>query len=312
MRFSIIIPTYNEAADIAQTLDCLLQLDYPDYEILVVDESRDATPQIVQSYLQRPAAQNRLRYLRQTRATGRSAGRNQGILESSGEVVMILNADVLLPTDFLQRIAVHYQAGADYVVVYSQVANIEHLLPRYVQACHDLYYGVGSTTDQNWSEGFSCRRAAALAVGLFPEGVVTSTNGKAQPLLAGEDGWFGEQLLAHGYRRVQDFSIAAPHVMPTRWGEFWRQRVGRGYGVPQIWAWNNKVTGLHLLGRVLFHVLAGWAGIVLLLPTLYHAWRLANCSVRGMRDFPAFIIVRATESLANTVGLLRGYWSVRR
>lgn len=92
-------------------------------------KSRDATPQIVQSYLQRPAAQNRLRYLRQTRATGRSAGRNQGILESSGEVVMILNADVLLPTDFLQRIAVHYQAGADYVVVYSQVANIEHLLP---------------------------------------------------------------------------------------------------------------------------------------------------------------------------------------
>ena len=50
MRFSIIIPTYNEERDIAATLEALLGLDYPDREILVVDDSSDRTPEIVGGY----------------------------------------------------------------------------------------------------------------------------------------------------------------------------------------------------------------------------------------------------------------------
>jgi glycosyltransferase involved in cell wall biosynthesis len=50
MRFSIIIPTYNEERDIAATLEALLGLDYPDREIIVVDDSSDRTPEIVGGY----------------------------------------------------------------------------------------------------------------------------------------------------------------------------------------------------------------------------------------------------------------------
>ena len=38
MKFSIVIPTYNEERDIAGTLDGLLAIDYPAVEIIVVDD----------------------------------------------------------------------------------------------------------------------------------------------------------------------------------------------------------------------------------------------------------------------------------
>lgn len=50
MKFSIVVPTYNEERDIASTLDRLVALDWSDYEVLVVDDSIDRTPDIVLTY----------------------------------------------------------------------------------------------------------------------------------------------------------------------------------------------------------------------------------------------------------------------
>ena len=38
MKFSVVIPTYNRAATLRQTLTALMAQDYPDYEIIVVDD----------------------------------------------------------------------------------------------------------------------------------------------------------------------------------------------------------------------------------------------------------------------------------
>ncbi len=105
MKFSIIIPTYNEARDIVATLESLLALDYPDREIIVVDDSTDRTPEIVRGY----AAQG-VRLIHPG-GGGRCEARNLGIRKASGEVVVLLNADVRLPADFLRRLACHYQRG---------------------------------------------------------------------------------------------------------------------------------------------------------------------------------------------------------
>ncbi|MEY4223051.1 MAG: hypothetical protein RL334_1693 [Chloroflexota bacterium] len=145
-----------------------------------------------------------------------------------GEILVILNADVHLPRDFLRRLEAHYAAGADYVLVENAVENIEYLLPRYMQAQHSYQYGVDTAVNMNWTEGFSCRRQAALDAGLQPEGGVV-------PLVAGEDGWFGERLQARGFRKVFDRSLVATHVAPAQWRSFWAQRVGRGQGTAQMW-----------------------------------------------------------------------------
>lgn len=298
--FSVIIPTLNEAEDIGQTLESLLALDYSEYEVLVVDESTDRTFEITQSY-----TSDKVRYIRQTRGSGRAAARNQGIIAASGEIVIILNADVRLPQDFLSCLTRHYQAGADYVLVESEVSNTEYLLPRYAQAQHSFFYSGEKTINMNWTEGFSCRREAAIDVGLIPEG-------QGMPLVAGEDGWFGERLHAAGYCKVFDHELLVTHVAPTQLRAFFEQRVGRGHGSGQMWISRSGVS-LRILGhRAILHTLLRVVSTAVFIPVLWHAWRYSGCSPRGRRDFVPFSAVYLLESWANLFGIWRSYFELRR
>lgn len=299
-RFSIIIPTFNEAEDIEETLNSLLALNYSEYEILVVDESTDRTSEIVQSY-----ASERVRYMRQTRGSGRAAARNQGIIAASGEIIIVLNADVRLPENCLRRLTQHYQRGADYLLVESEVSNTEYLLPRYVQAQHCYYYGEDVKVNMNWTEGFSCRREAAMAVGLLPEG-------QDVPLVAGEDGWFGERLQAAGYRRVFDRALCVTHVAPTRLQDFLQQRVGRGQGSGQMWVIRAGISLRRLAWRAMIHTVIRVVATGMMGPMLWHAWRYARCSPHGFRDFFPFVGVYFLESWANLFGIWRSFIEFRR
>jgi len=219
---SIVIPTYNEEKDIRGTLRRLVSLTYEKREIIVVDESTDQTPNIV-----RELERQGVRLVRQSSKTnkkGRSAARNVGILEAQGEIVVVLNADVHLPPDFIEQILPHYEDGAGYVLVQAETLNKESLFPEYVDA--QGHFNFDGQDWINWTEGFSCLREAAIAVGLFPDDFPV-------PLEAGEDGAFGEALEKR-YKKVIDRSIVVRPVQPATLRGFWKQRKGRGRGGPQV------------------------------------------------------------------------------
>jgi glycosyltransferase involved in cell wall biosynthesis len=51
-KFSIIVPTHNEEKDIKRTLDALAGLEYPDFEVIIVDDgSNDCTLEVVQDFV---------------------------------------------------------------------------------------------------------------------------------------------------------------------------------------------------------------------------------------------------------------------
>ena len=293
-RFSIIVPTRNEAADIAATLRALLALEHAAFEVLVVDDSTDGTREIVRSF-----AAAGVRCLEQGAQRGRAAARNTGMRAACGEILVILNADVHLPRDFLRRLEAHYAAGADYVLVENAIENIEYLLPRYMQAQHSYQYGVDTAVNMNWTEGFSCRRQAALDAGLQPEGGVV-------PLVAGEDGWFGERLQARGFRKVFDRSLVATHVAPAQWRSFWAQRVGRGQGTAQMWRQREHNSLVVLALRTVTQTLINAAGILLLLPAARRAWLLSRLSPCRNQDLLPFFVAGSVEAMANLAGIWHG------
>ena len=113
-------------------------------------------------------------------------------------MVVILNADVLLPADFLRRLTYHYENGADYVLVDASVANRQFLFPRYVHCVSEIFYSRAvdcNFANMDWTEGFSCRRETALKAGLFPTGFPV-------PIGAGEDGFLAGACAGSGLKKL--------------------------------------------------------------------------------------------------------------
>jgi hypothetical protein len=297
---SFIIPTRNEAADIRLTLDALAALDHPEIEVLVVDASTDKTPDIVHGY-----AELGMRLLPQTRRGGRAEARNQGIMAARGEIVVILNADVRPQSDFVERILTHYRAGADMLGVESLVTNTERLLPRYTQATHVYLHGpAGVGGPFYWTEGFSCRRAAALEAGLFPETV--------PPLVAGEDAVFVHALLERGCRYAFDRSIVVRHTTPERLAEWWHNRVGRGQGGAQRRLLVDGMPTWRLALAFVASTLVTAVQVGLIVPLLVRGLRLARYSPRGLTDALPFVACYGLEEIAARVGNWRGLIQVVR
>ena len=90
MRFSIIMPVLNEESVLEQQLIQLSrQCAQQDYELLIVDGgSHDGTPDIAQRYGQVISS-----------ARGRAIQMNAGAAAASGDVLLFLHADTLLPDD---------------------------------------------------------------------------------------------------------------------------------------------------------------------------------------------------------------------
>lgn len=59
---SIVLPTYNRAAVISKSIDCILEQTYTDFELIIADDcSTDGTKDILTPYL---AHDSRIRYVR--------------------------------------------------------------------------------------------------------------------------------------------------------------------------------------------------------------------------------------------------------
>lgn len=100
LRISCVIPVFNGADYLAESLESVLSQTHPPFEVIVVDDgSTDSTPAVAQAY------GSRIRYVRQDNA-GPAAARNRGVELSLGELVAFQDADDLWhPTKLARQVA---------------------------------------------------------------------------------------------------------------------------------------------------------------------------------------------------------------
>jgi serine acetyltransferase/GT2 family glycosyltransferase len=105
-RISVIIATYNRAKSVERLLKLLAEQTLPPeaYEVIVVDDGsfspvKESLPSIDLPY--------RIKFLRQPNA-GPGAARNNGIAHSSGDIIVIVDDDMVVGADFLaEHLAAH-------------------------------------------------------------------------------------------------------------------------------------------------------------------------------------------------------------
>ncbi len=97
---SIIIPCYNAAGLLSETLDNVLQQTYSDWECLLIDDgSTDNTKEVTEYYI---GKDSRFSYYYQNNA-GPSAARNTGIKKARGDFYQFIDSDDFIQKEKLKR-----------------------------------------------------------------------------------------------------------------------------------------------------------------------------------------------------------------
>lgn len=130
-RISVLVPAYNAAATLQETLASIAQQSYGDFEVIIVDDgSSDATHEIATAFARRDP---RFRVIRQANG-GVAAARNTALAAARCALVAPLDADDLWHPDKLALQLQRFDAdGGRAVLVYSWSVDIDqasHVLSR--------------------------------------------------------------------------------------------------------------------------------------------------------------------------------------
>lgn len=110
-RFSVVVPAYNAAATLAETLDAVLAQSFADWECVIVDDgSVDDTAAIAADYADRDA---RFRTLSQSNQ-GSAGAYNSGVSAARGDFIVMCSADDVLLPNHLAEMARFIDAEAGY------------------------------------------------------------------------------------------------------------------------------------------------------------------------------------------------------
>ncbi|RMF24260.1 MAG: glycosyltransferase [Cyanobacteria bacterium J083] len=103
---SVIIPTYGREEALRDSIGDILAQDYPDFEVLVVDQTRKHEP-ATEQYLEELANKQKIRWFRVDWASLPGA-RNYGVRRAKGEIVLFVDDDIRLKPGYLLAHAKNY------------------------------------------------------------------------------------------------------------------------------------------------------------------------------------------------------------
>jgi glycosyltransferase involved in cell wall biosynthesis len=121
-KVSVIIPAYNNAEYLGETIQSVLDQTYTNFEVIVVnDASPDHTPEVVAQF-----DDPRVRYIVHEENRGLSAARNTGIRAADGELIALLDGDDLFHPEKLRMHVEFLEKHPDVGVTYNARFELNH------------------------------------------------------------------------------------------------------------------------------------------------------------------------------------------
>lgn len=287
---TVIVCTRNRTAQLADCLAALLRLDYPDYQILIIDNapSDNGTAQLVKQVARETAVG--VRYVREDRP-GLDWARNRAIHEATTDLIAFTDDDACPDTNWLQAIADAFAEPE--VMAVTGPAVPSELETRYQNLFEFGYGGMSHTLERRimrraeysdvdllWASGFGVganmafRRALFADVGLFDEALDVGT-----PSGGGGDVEMFHRVVAQGHTLLYEPRAFVWHS--HRRSEQDLQKLmannGRSFGVYLLTCWRNRTVRR---SAIVYFALRYWAW----------GWLLKRLLWPG--DFPRRYIVR--------------------
>ncbi|MFC7845607.1 bifunctional polysaccharide deacetylase/glycosyltransferase family 2 protein [Streptomyces sp. NPDC001046] len=223
---SVLVPAYNEAKCIEQTVRSLVASDHP-VEILVVDDgSSDGTARIVEN-LNLPG----VRVVRQLNA-GKPAALNRGIANATHDLIVMMDGDTVFePTTVGELVQPFGDPRVGAVAGNAKVGNRDSL----IGAWQHIEYVMGFNLDRRMYDVLRCMPTIPGAVGAFRRSALERVGGMSDDTLA-EDTDITMALHRDGWHVVYAEKAVAWTEAPESVQQLWSQRYRWSYGTMQaIW-----------------------------------------------------------------------------
>ena len=211
--WSVIVPTYKREKVLCETIQYLLKLSYPHYELLVIDQTRDhetSTEQFMRASLARHPDRFRWHFVAKANLPH---ARNVGAKLAKGSYLLYCDDDIIPPENLielhmenLQRPGIGAATGGVHVEQKERPPKPQPCTISKDGRIRDYwnFEVLKGTTDSLRGGNMSMSRQLAIAVGLFDESYIGRANG--------EETDFSLRILREGYRIAYDPAAAIVHL----------------------------------------------------------------------------------------------------
>ena len=301
-RVSIIIPAFNEEVNAVKTVKNLLLQDYPDFEIIFVDDgSKDNTYNKVMDTFRNEA---RVKVFSKING-GKASALNFGIEKSEGDIVVCIDADTQLMPDAIKKMINYFaddKVGA--VAGNVKVGNQKNILTKW----QSIEYTTAQNFDRRAFDYLNCISVIPGAIGAFRKSAIIEAGGFTTDTLA-EDCDLTIRLLRNGYVIRNCTQAVAVTEAPETLRQFMKQRFRWSYGVMQSF-WKNrdacfnpqyKALGMIalpniLLFQVLLPILAPVADLIFFLSIAW-SWHDPESLHKILFYYGLFLVVDVSVSI---------------
>lgn len=170
MKFSVIIPVYNSAQFLHKCIGSIVDQEYKDYELILVDDgSTDASNEICPEYAEK---YDHIRLIRQENG-GPSAARNKGIQNASGNYLTFVDSDDWVMPDYFQVLENAVAQNPDMVFFGRLHGHDSEILTAFPECAVSSQQQIVSFLAQNYYQGdFASCVNKVYAKRLFADGTL--------------------------------------------------------------------------------------------------------------------------------------------
>jgi glycosyltransferase involved in cell wall biosynthesis len=235
ITFSVIVPTYNRLHLLKKTLESLFRQDFPDYEIVVVnDGSSDGTKE----YLESLQAAGKVRCFHQVNQ-GPARGRNLALANARYDFIAFIDDDCLAPRDWLSSYAARLtEWGCDGIGGSARTGNPDNIYALTNDHIMNFFKSTNSADTKVpflTSNNAVYRKTALDRVGGFDSGFWIMAEERDLNLRLAES---GATLRYHAH-------IAITHFNDETFGKFVRHQLAAGRGSRRLYG-NAHARGANL------------------------------------------------------------------